>query len=221
MQEILGRKVPKCLVFVDIGANVYESITISLVGVAHLVDAFQREPASLAMKVGFTARILGKRECVEVQDGNSVIPSVGIPESPDLLSRETVGKVYRVRSDMEVIRQRVLVVEYNGRPSSGIEVPHPSTRVMPPDRPSVFGASLTSCRGLGQTKRHRLIYSDSKCTDVIVTDKGCLDPKVHFLVEIEVIMRAPNCYRYLLWDSAPGGCSEGVHVECLSVGTHS
>jgi hypothetical protein len=219
LQEIFHRIGTTNQFFVEVGASVNESNTVFLADILGwrgiLFDASQSEADSLALKYSSSDRVIVKRAFVDAENVNELLSSNNIPKHPDLMSLDIDGNDFWVWAALEVIRPRVLIVEYNAHVSPATMAVQPYAPDIPWDGSSFFGASLASFRTLGQTKGYRLVHIDSTGINLIFVDEGSLEPDTPFLAEDEVTTRVPNYYLYGLRHPSPGEGSEGHCVDFL------
>ena len=217
LQEIFERIGTTNQFFIEVGASVNESNAAFLADILGwqgvFFDASESEAEGLTLKYMSSDRVMVKQAFVDSENVNKLMSGNAIPTSPDLLSLDIDGNDYWVWSSLEVVRPRVLVVEYNAHVAPGIRAVQPNVPDRAWDQSLLFGASLASFQELGETKGYRLVHIDSTGTNLIFVDKGTLEPNMPFLPEGEVIARVPNYYLYGLRHPSPGNDSADQFVQ--------
>jgi hypothetical protein len=177
-----------------------------------MIDASESESSGLSTKYASSDRVDVIQAFVDANNVNALLSAEGIPSVPDLFSLDIDGNDYWVWSALEVVRPRVVVIEYNShiRPDvEEVQSNHP-TEVW--NGTSSFGASLASFRSLASTKGYRLVHCDTSGINLILVDKSTLGPDADFLPEDEVVSRVPNYYLYGLRHPDP---NDGTSENCV------
>jgi hypothetical protein len=94
---------------------------------------------------------------VTAENINSLIEQGGFNGEIDLLSVDIDMNDYWVWKAIEIVKPRVVVIEYNGalRPPMSVVVPYDATRIW--NGSNYFGASLEALTRLGREKGYRLV----------------------------------------------------------------
>ena len=221
LQEIFQRIGTTNKFFIEVGASPNESNALLLADISGwqgmIFDASESESEGLATKYSSSDRVVVVGAFVTTDNVNSLLSGDGVPAAPDLLSLDIDGNDYWVWSALEVVRPRVVVIEYNAHiaPSRmAVQAYDPTTAW---DGTSVFGASVSSLRRLASAKGYRLVHSDSSGINLIFVDESTLKPDANFLPEDEVVTRVPNYYLYGLRHPDSSVTNDGRYVDPVPV----
>jgi hypothetical protein len=116
---------------------------------------------------------------VTAENINALIQQGGLSGEIDLLSVDIDYNDYWVWEAIEVVKPRVVVIEYNATlrpPFSGV-VPYEATRVW--DHSNYFGASLEALVRLGRRKGYRLVGCNFSGVNAFFVHESCAGD--HFL----------------------------------------
>jgi hypothetical protein len=217
LQEIFRRIGTTNGYFIEIGASPNESNTVLLADAfgwqGTIIDASESESSGLTTKYASSDRVVVARAFVDASNINGLLDSEDIPTVPDLFSLDIDGNDYWVWSALEVIRPRVVVIEYNSHVPPDLEAVQPNEPTRAWNGTSFFGASLASFRSLASAKGYRLVHCDTSGINLIFVDKSTLGPDTDFLPEAEVISRVPNYYLYGLRHPDPAEGEPGHYVN--------
>jgi hypothetical protein len=114
--------------------------------IAALLDAFLKD-----------RRLTVRQSLVTAENINGLIEDGGLTGEIDLLSIDIDFNDYWVWKAIEIVRPRVVVIEYNAglRPPMSVTVPYQPNRSS--DGTNFFGASLEALVRLGQAKGYRIV----------------------------------------------------------------
>lgn len=114
---------------------------------------------------------------VTAENIEGLLESVGVPDTPDLLSIDIDRNDYWVWKAIERVRPRVVVVEYNAifAPGTSWVVDYQATTSW--DGTSHFGASLTALEGLGREKGYALVGCNLIGTNAFFVRQDLADDK--------------------------------------------
>jgi hypothetical protein len=186
IQEIFRRIGPGDRRFVEFGVETgVQCNTVKLLvegwrglwidGSPQNVGQIQRHFASFCTD----GRLKAIQSFVTAENINALIQQGGISGEMDLLSVDIDYNDYWVWQAIEVVKPRVVVIEYNATlrpPFSGV-VPYEPTRIW--DQSNYFGASLEALVRLGRRKGYRLVGCNFSGVNAFFVHESCAGD--HFL----------------------------------------
>jgi hypothetical protein len=221
LQEIFRRIGTTNKYFIEVGASPNESNAVFLADVSGwrgtMIDASESESSALITKYTSSDRVVVTRAFVDAGNINELLAAEAIPSVPDLFSLDIDGNDYWVWSSLEVVRPRVVVIEYNAHVAPALEAVQPNEPAKEWNGTSFFGASLASFRSLASSKGYRLVHCDTSGINLIFVDESTLGQDADFLPEDEVVSRVPNYYLYGLRHPDPDNEASEHYVDTPTV----
>ena len=159
LEEIFRRIDPGMRRFVEIGMHPLECNTLYLLARGWSgvwVDAADHDLRPVAHHLT-AGRLRFVRTAVSRENANALVCEGSVGAELDLLSIDIDGNDYWVWEALEVVRPRVMVIEYNATfpPPVSVAVPYDPARAW--DRTNRFGASLEALARLGAKKGYALV----------------------------------------------------------------
>jgi hypothetical protein len=128
---------------------------------------------------------------LEPQNVEGLLLSAGVPEDVDVLSIDVDGNDYYLWEALELIRPRLVVIEYNASLDPRVPLVQPYAPEGP-DGTTFFGASLAALEALGHRKGYRLVHTELAGVNAFFVRADLAGDK--FLPLDDVPRRPPNYY---------------------------